>query len=228
MVSPIAPRLALAHQRRGSRGLANDGAGLRGAACPVGTRLVPRDQRLAFEAGPHRRWSQSGLLEQPRPAAARQLPPCPAFHVRHPVSGLVADPFSHGGKNVGLGNAAEIRPLGRCPMRDHVERYGLCQPFRRCHRAGHALRRQFYCVETRASRLPPCPSARPGVARARAAGAEGDRPPLRAARRAGLHKRLTGCKASGCGEARKTGETARVGAGICRRFTLVRARGGAP
>lgn len=29
-------------------------------------------------------------------------------------------------------------------------------------------------------------------------------------------------------EARKTGETARVGAGASRRFTLVRARGGAP
>lgn len=29
-------------------------------------------------------------------------------------------------------------------------------------------------------------------------------------------------------EARKTGETARVGAGISRRFTLARARGGAP
>ncbi|MGY3586625.1 hypothetical protein ACVIGB_004316 [Bradyrhizobium sp. USDA 4341] len=29
-------------------------------------------------------------------------------------------------------------------------------------------------------------------------------------------------------EARKTGETARVGAGASRRFTLARARGGAP
>ena len=32
---------------------------------------------------------------------------------------------------------------------------------------------------------------------------------------------------SDCGRARKTGETARVGAGIGRRFTLARARGGA-
>src|SRR5258706_2626476 len=36
----------------------------------------------------------------------------------------------------------------------------------------------------------PCPSARPGVASARATRVEGDRPPFRAARRAGLHKRV--------------------------------------
>jgi hypothetical protein len=35
-------------------------------------------------------------------------------------------------------------------------------------------------------------------------------------------------KAKERAEARKTGETARVGAGISRRFTLARARGGAP
>lgn len=35
-------------------------------------------------------------------------------------------------------------------------------------------------------------------------------------------------KDSGCEKARKTGETARGGAGISRRFTLARARGGAP
>ena len=43
---------------------------------------------------------------------------------------------------------------------------------------------------------------------------EGDRPPLRAARRAGLHKRMTGRDDSGYEEARKTGDTARVGAGV--------------
>jgi hypothetical protein len=129
--------------------------------------------------------------------------------------------------NVGLGDAAEISPHGRCPMRDHVERYGLCQPFRRCHRAGHALRRRFYCIETRTSRLRPCPSARPGGSEGQGGRSGGGSPSLRAARRAGLHKRMTGREASGCGEARKTGETARVGAGVCRRFTLVRARGGA-
>ena len=50
---------------------------------------------------------------------------------------------------------------------------------------------------------------------------------LRTARRAGLHKRMTAREDSGCEEARKTGDTTRVGAGICRRFTLVCARGGA-
>ena len=45
---------------------------------------------------------------------------------------------------------------------------------------------------------------------------------------AGLHKRMTGRDDSGREEARKTGETARVGAGASRRFTLARARGGAP
>ena len=48
---------------------------------------------------------------------------------------------------------------------------------------------------------------------------------LRAARRAGLHKRMTAREDSGCEEAPKTGDTTRVGAGICRRFTLVRASG---
>src|SRR5665213_4043243 len=45
---------------------------------------------------------------------------------------------------------------------------------------------------------------------ARATRVKGDRPPLRAARRAGLHKRMTGRDDSGCEEARKTGDTARV------------------
>jgi hypothetical protein len=38
---------------------------------------------------------------------------------------------------------------------------------------------------------------------------------------------MTGRETSGWEEARKTGEIARVGAGVCRRFTLVRARRGA-
>ena len=37
---------------------------------------------------------------------------------------------------------------------------------------------------------------------------------MRAARRAGLHKRMTDRDDSGCEEARKTGDTARVGAGV--------------
>jgi hypothetical protein len=51
---------------------------------------------------------------------------------------------------------------------------------------------------------------------------------LRAARRAGLHKRMIAREDSGCEEARKTADTTRVGAGFRRRLTLVRARGGAP
>ena len=115
---------------------------------PPQPRLVPRDQRLAFEAGPHRRRPQSGLLQLPQvqtillfvemhrrwrgimkaprilersaeifdgstigPGPRKRCRPCQLlgsfrhvllFHVRHPVSGLVADPFSHGGKNVAL------------------------------------------------------------------------------------------------------------------------------
>jgi hypothetical protein len=73
----------------------------------------------------------------------------------------------------------------------------------------------------RTSRLRPCPSARLGVASARATRAEGDRPPFRAARSAGLHKRVPSL-GEDRRKARKTGETARVGAGFGRRFTLAR------
>jgi hypothetical protein len=82
----------------------------------------------------------------------------------------------------------------------------------------------------RTSRLRRCPSARPGVASARATQGEGDHPPLvgREAR-AGLHKRVPEHSKIGKDEkARKTGETDQVGAVIGRRFTLARARGGAP
>jgi hypothetical protein len=57
MAPPIAPRLALAHQRRGWRDLANDGAGLRGAAYPVG---------MTKDTG--RAWlpiSMSGMIDTP-------------------------------------------------------------------------------------------------------------------------------------------------------------------
>jgi hypothetical protein len=57
---------------------------------------------------------------------------------------------------------------------------------------------------------------------------EGGSPAWRAAERAGLHKRMTCREDSGCEEARKTGDTARVGAGVCWRFTLARESGGAP
>jgi hypothetical protein len=47
--------------------------------------------------------------------------------------------------------------------------------------------------------------------------------------RAGLHKRVPEQSKIGKDEkARKTGETAQVGAGFGRRFTLARARGRAP
>jgi hypothetical protein len=59
-----------------------------------------------------------------------------------------------------------------------------------------------------------CPSAKPGVASARATRAEGDHPPLmRREARAGLHKRFPDHSKIGTDEkARKTGETAQVGA----------------
>ena len=68
------------------------------------------------------------------------------LHIFHPLSGLDADSFTHGGKNVRLGDPTEIGPRGRSPMRGHIERHGFRQPVR-CHRPGPALRRQFYSVD---------------------------------------------------------------------------------
>ncbi len=74
----------------------------------------------------------------------------------------------------------------------------------------------------------PLPVGETGGSKRRGAPSGGGSPAGRAARRAGLHKRMADRKNSGCERARKTGETARVGAGISRCFTLARARGGAP
>ena len=47
---------------------------------------------------------------------------------------------------------------------------------------------------------------------------------LKGRSKSGSAQRMTAREDTGCEEARKTGDTTRVGAGICRRFTLVRAR----
>ena len=67
------------------------------------------------------------------------------------------------------------------------------------------------------------------TASARAIRAEGDRPPYKGRSKSGsAQARAILSKIEGSKEARKTGETARIGAGIARRLTLARARGGAP
>lgn len=81
----------------------------------------------------------------------------------------------------------------------------------------------------RTPRLHPCPSARLGVASARARPERRGiaRPQGRLAR-AGLHGRLSAVRERNArSKARKTGDIARRGAGASGRFTLARARGGA-
>ena len=145
-----------------------------------------------------------------------------SFHERSSLSRHIAIPSSQIERLQTGEDVESWESRGGCWPYSGVERAMIAQTARR-----RPLVSVVFTAPSRRKGLRRCPSARPGLASARATRVEGDRPPLRAARRVGLHKRMTGRDDSGSEEARKTGETARVGAGVCRRFILVRARGGA-
>ena len=74
-----------------------------------GIRLQVFGRLLGGSRRPHQRGQPAGSDQQLLGGFRHVL----LLHVRHPVSGLIADRFPHGVKNVRLGDTTEIGPHGR-------------------------------------------------------------------------------------------------------------------